>query len=120
MYIRRLRWASDILLDLDNANIDIKLITKKSLLRECNSIIIDEQDGLAYLESFFNILFENLKIDFRRVPMLIEHYNAFFNSSRSRINKLEREQSNFISDISTFRKVFKKKSGITVSTISWC
>jgi superfamily I DNA/RNA helicase len=37
--------------------------------------------------------------------------------SKSRIEKLEKEGNPFISNIENFRKVFKQKEGITISTI---
>ena len=117
MYIRRLRWASEILLALEDANVDTSHLSKKILLRECNSIILTEQDGLRYLEQFFNQLFEQLSIDFRIYPTLSEHYDTFFASSQSRITYLQKEQPNYIAEISVFRKVFEKRTGITVSTI---
>lgn len=117
MYIRRLRWASEILLALEDANVDTSHLSKKILLRECNSITLTEQDGLSYLEQFFNQLFEQLSIDFRIYPTLNEHYDTFFASSHSRIKYLQKEQPNYIAEISVFRKVFEKRTGITVSTI---
>jgi len=117
MYVRRLRWANDILSDLERANIDVSHLSRKVFLRECNSILLTEQDGLAYLEAFFDQLFEKLGIDFRAVSTLAEHHDAFFTSSQARIDRLRREQGGFISEISVFRKVFESRSGITVSTI---
>ncbi len=117
MYVRRLRWANDILSDLEKANVDVSLLSRKVFLRECNSILLNEQDGLTYLESFFDQLFLKLGIDYRAVPTLYEHHTAFFTSSKARIDRLQREQNNYISEISAFRKVFESRSGITVSTI---
>lgn len=117
MYVRRLRWAGEILAALDDANVDSAKLTRKSFLRECNSIALIEQDGLAYLEQFFDALFVRIGIDFRTVPTLWEHYEAFFQSSRARVDRLRNDGVEFIGDIGTFRKVFENPSGITVSTI---
>ena len=117
MYVRRLRWANDILSDLERENIDVSHLSRKDFLRECNSILLTEQDGMTYLKVFFDQLFEKLSIDFRAVASLAEHHEAFFTSSQARIDRLQREQDCFISEISTFRKVFESRSGITVSTI---
>lgn len=116
MYIRRLKWASEILLALENANVNISHLSAKTLLRECNSISLDEQDGLQYLERFFFLLFERICIDFKISPTLYEHHQTFFASSRARIERLKKEQSDF-SEIRAFRKVFESRSGITISTI---
>ena len=117
MYIRRLRWAGEIIFALNDANVDIGSLTNKSLLRECNSIDLTEQDGLTYLEQFFNELFNNINIDFRSIPSLVEHHTDFFSSSQDRIERLQEKEATFINDIASFRKVFENRSGITVSTI---
>jgi len=117
MYVLRLRWAGEILNDLEAAGASASKLTRKSLLWECNAIKIDETDGLAYLRAFFEILFANLSIDFRLFTFLQEHHVAFFDSSQARVDRLKKEGSEFIGDIGTFRKVFQHRTGITISTI---
>lgn len=117
MYVRRLRWAGEILKDLEAAGVSSVKFSKKSFLRESNSILIDETDGLSYLKSFYDALFKRLDIDFRVFPSLQEHYHAFFESSQARIDRLKKEGTEFISDINSFRRVFQNRSGITISTI---
>jgi superfamily I DNA/RNA helicase len=87
------------------------------LLKACNSIVLEEQNGLKYLDQFFDKLFANLDIDIAVLPVLREHREAFFESSRARIDRLQREGAEFIGEIGTFRKVFEGRRGITVSTI---
>lgn len=82
MYIRRLRWSKEILKDLDLAGVDISEITEKQFLRICNSILVDENDGLKYLELFFNTLCELLSIKIDGYPMLSEHYVSFLKALR--------------------------------------
>ncbi|MGT0190701.1 UvrD-helicase domain-containing protein [Burkholderia pyrrocinia] len=117
MYVRRLRWAGEILNDLETVGVSTSGLTRKSLLRECNKIQIDESDGLAYLHKFFETLFFSLAIDFRLFPLLQEHHKAFFESSQARIDRLKKEGTEFIGSIETFRKVFQSRTGITISTI---
>ncbi|CAB3770419.1 UvrD-helicase domain-containing protein [Paraburkholderia solisilvae] len=117
MYVRRLRWAGEILNDLETVGVSTSGLTRKSLLKECNKIRIDEGDGLAYLQKFFETLFFNLVIDFRLFPLLQEHHKAFFESSQVRIDRLKKEGTEFIGGIETFRKVFQSRTGITISTI---
>ncbi len=117
MYVRRLRWAGDILKDLEMVGASTSGLTRKSLLRECNAIQIDEQDGLAYLLTFFETIFSRLSIDYKLFPLLQEHHNAFFESSQARIDRLTKEGTAFIADIDAFRKVFQTRTGITISTI---
>ncbi|MFM0276536.1 ATP-dependent helicase [Paraburkholderia sediminicola] len=117
IYVRRLRWAGEILNDLETIGVSTSGLTRKSLLKECNKIQIDESDGLAYLQKFFETLFSNLAIDFRLFPLLQEHHKAFFESSQARIDRLKKEGTEFIGSIETFRKVFQSRTGITISTI---
>lgn len=117
MFVRRLRWAADVIDALSSAGIDVSKLTRKALLRECNSIELVEPDGLCYLHAFFDTLFARLGIDFWAVPVLREHHEAFFESSQVRVERLQREGSPYIRDIATFRRVFENRSGITVSTI---
>jgi len=117
MYVRRLRWSKEVLNDLDAAGIDITKISNKEFLKICNSIEIDENDGLTYLRFFFDQICDRLKININNFPLLEEHHTSFFASSESRIQKLIDEGNSFIGEIENFRKVFRQKDGITVSTI---
>ncbi|WP_316184783.1 ATP-dependent helicase [Bradyrhizobium sp. SZCCHNRI1003] len=117
MYVRRMRWAGEVISALADIGTDISELSPKSLLRHCNSVAISEEDGLTYLEQFFDTLFARIGIDFRAIPFLSEHHSAFFDSSRARIQRLQSEGAEFIGETSTFRKVFESRSGITVSTI---
>ncbi|NQZ49517.1 MAG: ATP-dependent helicase [Moritella sp.] len=117
MYVKRLRWASDILNDMELALVDIHMITPKQLLKTLNTISIDEDDGLAYLRSFFDESFNQLGIDFTLYPMLKEHHESFFSSTENRIQRLRKESAFFATDIEAFRRAFKPRTGIKVSTI---
>ena len=117
MYVKRLRWASEILYDFEIAMVYIESFTPKDLLKTINSISIDEDDGITYLRSFFNGLFKNLGVNYSLYPMLQEHYESFFNSTEDRISRLRKESEEFATDIESFRRAFKPKSGIKVSTI---
>ncbi|WP_421323525.1 UvrD-helicase domain-containing protein [Aeromonas sp. 604176] len=117
MYVKRLRWAADVLYDLELSLVDVHLLTPKKLLKTINSIFIDEDDGLTYLRIFFEELFSELDIDFTLYPMLKEHHESFFNSSQNRIERLNNENGLFATDIDAFRKTFKPRTGIKVSTI---
>ena len=117
MYVRRLRWSKEILNELDSAGVDVSNVSSKEFLRICNSFEINETDGLTYLKSFFNQICEKLKIVLPNFPLLDEHFNSFFASSESRIQRLIDEGNPYIGDIENFRKVFRQRDGITVSTI---
>lgn len=117
MYVKRLRWAGDVLSDLEVAGANVAKLTRKDFLRKCNSIQLNETDGLQYLEAFFATLFSELQINVRTYPILQEHYESFFDSSKSRIDRLRKDSEEFIGDIKSFTRVFESRSGITLSTI---
>jgi DNA helicase-2/ATP-dependent DNA helicase PcrA len=117
MYVRRLHWASDVLYDMELALVDVHSITSKKLLKTINSIQIDEDDGLAYLHTFFEVLFSELEIEFTLYPMLNEHHESFFDSTQNRIDRLRNENEFFAIDIESFRRAFQPRTGIKVSTI---
>jgi superfamily I DNA/RNA helicase len=117
MYIRRLRWVGEVLMELKDAGVETSGLSRKFFLRECNAITFVEANGLAYLRRFFGVLFERLGIEFHKFTHLEEHYQAFFESSQARIARLELEGVDAIGDISFFKKVFQNRTGVTVSTI---
>ncbi|HRP33461.1 MAG TPA: ATP-dependent helicase [Agriterribacter sp.] len=117
MYVRRLRWSKEVLNELETVGVDISNLTNKSFLKICNSIEINEIDGLVFLRAFFEQICERLKFNIASYPLLQEHYNSFFESSEGRIQRLKDEGNSFIGEIENFRKVFRQKDGITVSTI---
>lgn len=117
LYVRRMRWAAEVIRDLDGAGVDVRELSAKRLLREGNSIQLAQPDGLLYLREFFSALMLRLGIDWQSHAPLAEHHQAFFDSSAAKIEKLRREGSEFIGGIDFFRKVFRHRSGITVNTI---
>lgn len=117
MLVRRMRWARDVIADLRDLGVDTSRITQRTLLRESNSLTIAETDGLAYLDQAFVALLDRLGIDLNSFPGLIEHREAFFSSSQARLGRLQKSGAAYITDLSFFKKVFRERSGITVSTI---
>lgn len=117
MYVRRLRWAGEVLSALEDAGANVSHLSRKAFLRESNSVVVDEAHGLTYLRRFFDELFVRIGLDYRQFPALLDHHTAFFESSQARIDRLTKEGAAFIGDIATFRRVFESRSGITVSTI---
>src|SRR2546422_964684 len=63
MFARRMRWAGEVLTDLESCGVNTSEFTKKSLLRDCNAVEIKQDDGLAYLTEFFQTLCSRLGID---------------------------------------------------------
>lgn len=117
MYVKRMRWVADVLLEMEFAQVDIKKLNAKIFLNAVNDIKIDDKDGLVYLDNFFIELFKRIGVDLLAYPMLKEHHDAFFNSSQDRISRLKKQNEYFATDIIAFRNAFKPRTGIKVSTI---
>ena len=117
MLVRRMRWAKNVINDLGDFGVNTSRLTQRLLLRECNALSIAETDGLTYLDQAFTKLFDRLDIVLDSFPPLAEHREAFFCSSHSRIERLRRDGASYINNVSFFRKVFRERTGITVSTI---
>ena len=117
IFVRRMRWAGEVIDGLRDAGADVSRLSRKALLRKCNTILIDEADGLCFLRRFFAELFLQLSIRIEDFAQLHEHHQAFFESSEARIARLEKEGVDDIRNVDFFRKIFQNRSGITVSTI---
>ncbi len=117
MYVRRLRWAREIIEELDIIGIDIKSITAKGLLKSCNEIDVEEELGIPYLKEVFRIFCLNFNIDINRYSALKNSYDSFFESSERRIATIVRTGNTAIQTTESFKKVFKQREGISISTI---
>jgi superfamily I DNA/RNA helicase len=117
MYLRRLRWANEVLKDLVDSGYNVDGINHKTILRTCNGITIEETNGLDYLQSFFETFLDELNIDLATNISLTESFTSFFDSSRKRIDRIKKEGNSFIEHIDSFKKVFQQKDGTTISTI---
>ncbi|AXA67755.1 UvrD-helicase domain-containing protein [Pseudomonas oryzihabitans] len=117
LYVRRMRWAGEVIAGLSDAGVEVPGLDRKTLLRVCNTITIKESDGLTFLREFFDHLCSAFGIDRHICAVLQEHHDAFFECSQRRIDKLIKEGSEAIAELTMFKKVFADRTGITVSTI---
>ncbi len=63
LFVRRTRWAAEILAELRHAGAPVATVTQRKLLRLCNAIQIAVDDGLEYLRLFFDEFCLALDID---------------------------------------------------------
>jgi len=116
-YLRRMRWAGEVIQDLSSAGVDVSTFNGKRLLAECNAVVIDETDGLLFLRTFFDTLFVRLQVSYLAFASLVEHYEAFFASSEARLQRLRTDGVAAAGEVAFFKKAFQARSGILVSTI---
>ncbi|SEW51627.1 UvrD-helicase domain-containing protein [Chitinophaga arvensicola] len=117
LYVRRLKWAGEIIDELTNLGFNCSKITAKMLLKTVNQITIEENNGIEYLRLFFDSFLNHFDIHKPSSAQLTAHYEAFFRASERRIQSLLREGQDYIITIENFRRVFRQRDGITVSTI---
>lgn len=116
LYTRRLRWAKEILDHLQRCNIKMT-INNKDLLYMMNSFSIQESSGMSFIKKGFEHFLEKLKIKVSEHDELKLHYDCFFDSSKERIDKMVKDGIENPDDLFFFRKAFKPREGIAVSTI---
>ncbi|WP_243787528.1 ATP-dependent helicase, partial [Pseudomonas amygdali] len=85
LYVRRMRWAGEVIADLSVAGVEVQGLDRKTLLRVCNSVTVTETDGLVFLRVFFDQLCSTLGVDRHTYAALQEHHDAFFECSQKRI-----------------------------------
>ncbi|MGO4294544.1 UvrD-helicase domain-containing protein [Chitinophaga sp. RAB17] len=117
MYRRRMLWAGEIIAELTNMGFDCNNLTANMLLKAVNQIAIEENEGIEYLRLFFSQFLRHFAIDKTLSPQLTDQYDAFFRASERRIQTLIDQEEEYIVSIESFRRVFRQKDGITVSTI---
>ncbi|NQX30086.1 ATP-dependent helicase [Microbacteriaceae bacterium VKM Ac-2854] len=117
MYLSRLRWAHEVLIELERADVHLVAINSKDLLYRLNSFGIELSDGLDYLRTFFSMFCDEFDLDLSAHNSLANQQDAFFKSSQARIDRLQGEGVQYAGHVDSFRRAFKKRTGITVSTI---
>jgi DNA helicase-2/ATP-dependent DNA helicase PcrA len=117
IYLSRLRWAREILKELDHAGVNVDDFPPKRLLRIINSFQIDEPEGLPYLKAAFDQLARTLNFDIGEHPKFDKDYIAFFESAEKRIASIVKAGNAAIVSVESFKKVFKQKEGISISSM---
>jgi DNA helicase-2/ATP-dependent DNA helicase PcrA len=115
-YLTRKRWATELIQELKDYGVyifDNDEYKSKTLLRNINSIISSETDGLKYLEESFLKLFEILEVNISLNEHLQLQWNSFFEGAEKR---LENPDFDLAKDIVSFKKMFKHEEGIVVNT----
>lgn len=117
MYLRRVRWATEVVDALADEGIKCGH-SPKSLLKELNAIQLTEQNGMQYLEQYFQKFLELIRIPLLDTyPSLHNHYLSFFETAHKKIARAKSDGLELIEGIDNFKRAFRPRSGITISTI---
>lgn len=117
LYLRRTRWAGEILAELGHAGIPVSDLSRRELLRRCNGIQVDQDDGLEFLRLFFDEFCLAVGFELTDSPTLAEHHEIFFARSEAQIARLGKAGVQGVSTVAMFRRAFASRTGITISTI---
>ncbi|EOZ9295410.1 UvrD-helicase domain-containing protein [Serratia marcescens] len=116
LYMRRMRWSRDVINHLSRCGY-VYNHGVRDFLRLINSISVDLEDGIEYLESYFKEFSSRMGGDITSYQEIQEHYNSFFQSARDRVGRLKEKNITDVDTISYFRRVFKPKGGVVISTV---
>ncbi|WP_313473202.1 ATP-dependent helicase [Rouxiella badensis] len=116
LYMKRRRWSRDVIVHLGRCGY-VYANGVSNFLRLINSISINHDDGVKYLESYFSEFSSKMAGDILSYTEIMDHYKSFFKSANDRIIKLKEKNITGVDTISYFRKVFQSKDGIVISTV---
>lgn len=117
-YIRRKRWAREVLEELKEYGGNELIDDPRVLLRECNSIKreVNSDDGLKYLLQCFNLVCLKLNIELDHNPFLKEHLDSFIEATNFRLGKLRKEKVLGAEKLDFFIRCINPAKGITIAT----
>lgn len=117
MFRRRIRWAREIIEELAAASYVRDDLSARNFLKATNGIAVSGTSGTRFLTEYFDD-FCNL---FGFVPSsdseLAIQRESFFARMQNRLARIQKDEGVDVDDLETFRKVFRPRNGIAVSTI---
>ncbi|MCH8570247.1 ATP-dependent helicase [Nesterenkonia sp. AY15] len=116
-FYTRLRWAQEVIDLLVECRATTDDLAPRTLLRFSNSVSLDTQDGVKFLRDFFDAFLNEYSISLDTHEGLKHQHDSFFERMHNRISRVERDEGVSLNDLETFKKVFRPKSGVTVSTV---
>lgn len=117
IYFKRIFWARDLIQAMSELDLCNDSLKDKDLLRIINSIHVNEQDGLQYLSSAFDVFSSKVGFSIDEETSLKEQFEAFVTSSNRRIDRIRREGIDYAGSIEDFKRAFIPKTGVKISSI---
>lgn len=116
-YLIRMKWSKEILEELSlmtNTFIELDSDSCRSFLKLINSLKIDVEDALMYLEQAFKYIFEKMHFDYKSNAILVEQWESFFGGMKRRYERLD--YITVPKDIHYMRNMFNSREGVVVNT----
>lgn len=117
MFRRRMRWAKEVIDELLKHGYLDESVTPRDFLKATNSFPSFGRSGTEFLLSYFEHFCKTFGFELSEGTELHDQRVAFFERLSNRLAKIQSQENMDVDDIETFRKVFRPRTGIVVSTI---
>lgn len=117
MFRRRTRWAREVIDELVAGGYVSEEMTPRELLKGTNGIVVDAEKGSVFLAGFFDAFCAVFGFRMRQESELAAQRESFFGRMQNRLADIEKREGVDVDDFETFKKVFRPRGGIVVSTI---
>jgi superfamily I DNA/RNA helicase len=113
LFSTRVRWANEVIANLNESFHKMKDISAKKLLMIINSFNTDTLTGTVYLDECFKYLLSELEIELEIDINLAESHSLFFEKAAK---NMEISQGEYENDIDVFRGFFSESAGVVVNS----
>lgn len=116
-YLIRIKWAKEILEELvmwNSTIIHADTESCRKFLKTINSISIQKEDAVEFLDEAFKYIFERLGFDYSASDLLVEQWDSFFNGLKRRYTNSD--FNDIPKDISYMKKMFNARDGVVINT----
>ncbi|MEL0626625.1 ATP-dependent helicase [Salinibacterium amurskyense] len=117
MFRKRMRWAQELVDELTASGYASDSLTARELLKITNEITSAGKNGTEFLINFFEEFCHRLGFEPQPGSELSEQRDSFFRRMENRISDIQKRENVDVDDLETFRKVFRPRRGVVVSTI---
>lgn len=117
MFRRRIRWAREVIEELATAGNVRDDLSARDFLKATNGIEVPGTSGTRFLTEYFDAFCAAFGFVPRVDSELAFQRESFFDRMQSRLARIQKDEGVDVDDLETFRKVFRPRNGIVVSTI---
>ncbi|WP_394254398.1 UvrD-helicase domain-containing protein [Pseudoclavibacter helvolus] len=117
VFRKRIRWAQEVVDDLVAHGYLKESFTARDLLKLTNGIVVDSDLGTVFLKSYFEEFCFQMGFEPAASSELFEQRESFFARMANRLASISEKERVDVDDLETFRRVFRPRNGVVVSTI---
>lgn len=117
MFRRRIRWAREIIDELAATGLINDDLNARDFLKTTNGISVLEASGTTFLRVYFDTFCTVFNLTLGTASELAAQQDSFFARMQNRLARIQKDEGINVDDLETFRKVFRPRNGIVISTI---